>query len=374
MAKLIDTHIYGTLISDGLITAKSDIDVGQYLKIKTSDILGIPNINFGKYGNNFMGIGSKDTSSIHTIRYGASNGNSWLPINNEYTHEFDGKIKANLIFEQGNRVWTSATFDPNSKINVNNGVAQGNFTVSQDLNVKRDLFITNNLSVNGNSTFSKDIIVSGVKFSEKLGKNENAVSASKLKNPITINGELFDGTKNINITAPANGGNSATTDSLKHSLTINNQSFNGSSDVIITIDDKNKLPITGGTLTGSLNIQGNLTCTGEIEAYASSLPSLSDIRLKENITSVDNAIDIINQIKVYNFNFIGEKAKRYGVIAQELQNILPDSVIKTSRLIDEDNALGVNYQDIFSILVKAVQEQNKKIQLLEQKIKEKQGN
>ena len=372
MAKLLDSHIYGTLISDGLITAKSNIDVGTYLKINTSNALGKPSINIGKPGNNFLGIGSKDTTSSHTIRYGASDGTSWLTTNTSYIHEFDGSIKASTIYENGSRVWTAARFDPNTKLNVAGGTITGTLTVNTDINAKRDLFVTRNFSVNGNSTFTNDITVAGVKFSQKLGINDNAVSASKLKNPVTINGVLFDGTSNISITAPANGGtsascsgNAASASKLLHSLTINGQSFNGSKDMTITIDDKNKLPITGGTLTGSLNIQGELVCTGNITAFAT---SLSDRRLKENIIPITNATDIINKINIYSFNFKDNPAKRYGVIAQEVKEILPEVITETPIPIDDDFALGVNYQDIFALLIKVVQEQNKKIKKLENMI------
>ena len=413
MAKLLDSHIYGTLISDGLITAKSNIDVGTYLKINTSNALGKPSINIGKPGNNFLGIGSKDTTSSHTIRYGASDGTSWLTTNTSYIHEFDGSIKASTIYENGSRVWTAARFDPNTKLNVTGGTITGTLTVNTDINAKRDLFVTRNFSVNGNSTFANDITVAGVKFSQKLGINDNAVSASKLKNPVTINGVLFDGTQNIvvkaeatggisdtcrgnagtatklqtprtingvafdgsaniSITAPANGGtsascsgNAASASKLLHSLTINGQSFNGSKDMTITIDDKNKLPITGGTLTGSLNIQGELVCTGNVTAFAT---SLSDRRLKENIIPITNATDIINKINIYSFNFKDNPAKRYGVIAQEVKEILPEVITETPIPIDDDFALGVNYQDIFALLIKVVQEQNKKIKKLENMI------
>lgn len=413
MAKLLDSHIYGTLISDGLITAKSNIDVGTYLKINTSNALGKPSINIGKPGNNFLGIGSKDTTSSHTIRYGASDGTSWLTTNTSYIHEFDGSIKASTIYENGSRVWTAARFDPNTKLNVAGGTITGTLTVNTDINAKRDLFVTRNFTVNGNSTFANDITVAGVKFSQKLGINDNAVSASKLKNPVTINGVLFDGTQNIvvkaeatggisdtcrgnagtatklqtprtingvafdgsaniSITAPANGGTSASctgnagsASKLLHSLTINGQSFNGSKDMTITIDDKNKLPITGGTLTGSLNIQGELVCTGNVTAFAT---SLSDRRLKENIIPITNATDIINKINIYSFNFKDNPAKRYGVIAQEVKEILPEVITETPIPIDDDFALGVNYQDIFALLIKVVQEQNKKIKKLENMI------
>lgn len=455
MAKLLDSHIYGTLISDGLITAKANIDVGTYLKLNTSNILGKPNINIGKPGNNFLGIGSKDTSSTHTIRYGASDGTNWLTVNNSYIHEFDGTVKANIIYENGSRVWTAATFDPDSKLDVKNGQIEGDLIIGQDLTVRRDLFVNRNFSVNGTSTFTSDITVAGIKFSQKLGVNENAVSASKLKNPVTINGVLFDGTSNIivkaeanggtssncsgnsatatklqtgrtingvlfdgtnnisitapanggtssscsgnsatatklatartingvafdgsaniNISAPANGGtsascsgNAATASKLNNTLTINGQSFDGSKSMTITIDDKNKLPITGGTLTGNLNIQGELVCTGNVTAFAT---SLSDKRLKENILSINNASEIINKINIYSFNFKGNNTKRYGVIAQEVQKILPEVITETPIQVEDGFALGVNYQDIFALLLKTVQEQNKKIEELEKKIK-----
>lgn len=373
MAKLLDSHIYGTLISDGLITAKANIDVGTYLKLNTSNILGKPNINIGKPGNNFLGIGSKDTSSTHTIRYGASDGTNWLTVNNSYIHEFDGTVKANIIYENGSRVWTAATFDPDSKLDVKNGQIEGDLIIGQDLTVRRDLFVNRNFSVNGTSTFTSDITVAGIKFSQKLGVNENAVSASKLKNPVTINGVLFDGTNNISITAPANGGtsascsgNAATASKLNNTLTINGQSFDGSKSMTITIDDKNKLPITGGTLTGNLNIQGELVCTGNVTAFAT---SLSDKRLKENILSINNASEIINKINIYSFNFKGNNTKRYGVIAQEVQKILPEVITETPIQVEDGFALGVNYQDIFALLLKTVQEQNKKIEELEKKIK-----
>ncbi len=414
MAKLLDSHIYGTLISDGLITAKANIDVGTYLKLNTSNILGKPNINIGKPGNNFLGIGSKDTSSTHTIRYGASDGTNWLTVNNSYIHEFDGTVKANIIYENGSRVWTAATFDPDSKLDVKNGQIEGDLIIGQDLTVRRDLFVNRNFSVNGTSTFTSDITVAGIKFSQKLGVNENAVSASKLKNPVTINGVLFDGTSNItvkaeanggtssncsgnaatatklqtgrtingvlfdgtnniSITAPANGGtsascsgNAATASKLNNTLTINGQSFDGSKSMTITIDDKNKLPITGGTLTGNLNIQGELVCTGNVTAFAT---SLSDKRLKENILSINNASEIINKINIYSFNFKGNNTKRYGVIAQEVQKILPEVITETPIQVEDGFALGVNYQDIFALLLKTVQEQNKKIEELEKKIK-----
>lgn len=369
MARLLDTHIYGTLISDGLITAKSNIDVGTYLKINTSNTLGKPNINIGKPGNNFLGIGSKDTTSSHTIRYGASDGTSWLTINTSYIHEFDGSIKASTIYENGSRVWTAERFDPNTKLNIAGGTITGTLTVNTDINAKRDLFVTRNFSVNGNSTFANDITVAGVKFSQKLGINDNAVSASKLKNPVTINGVLFDGTSNIVVKAEANGGtsancsgNAATATKLNNALTINGQSFDGSKAMTITIDDKNKLPITGGTLTGSLNIQGELVCTGNITAFAT---SLSDRRLKENIIPIQNATDIINKINIYSFNFKDNPLKRYGVIAQEIQEILPEVITETPILVEDGYALGVNYQDIFALLIKVVQEQNKRIKQLE---------
>ena len=78
-----------------------------------------------------------------------------------------------------------------------------------------------------------------------LGKTANAVSATKLVTPRTISGVTFDGTSNI-VLGPAE------VRSVPLDRKINNKLL--SADVTLTAADVGSLPITGGTLGGSLAI------------------------------------------------------------------------------------------------------------------------
>jgi hypothetical protein len=67
------------------------------------------------------------------------------------------------------------------------------------------------------------------------------------------------------ITASASiTGNAATATALQTARTINGVSFNGTTN--ITVADATKLPLTGGSLTGSLSISGSLTASGDLNA------------------------------------------------------------------------------------------------------------
>lgn len=90
----------------------------------------------------------------------------------------------------------------------------------------------------------------------------------------------------------------------------------------------------------------------------------SDERLKENIKRLQNFN--INDINVYSYNY-KENIKdleldnelHFGVRAQELQKIYPNLVI------DSGDYLSVNYNQLLPILIETLQNQNKKIESLE---------
>ena len=68
---------------------------------------------------------------------------------------------------------------------------------------------------------------------------------------------------------------------------------------------------------------GSITSTGSATAYNTS----SDYRLKENLVELTSALDRVNEISVYQFNFIAEPTRKVdGFIAHELQSIIPEAV------------------------------------------------
>lgn len=100
---------------------------------------------------------------------------------------------------------------------------------------------------------------------------------------------------------------------------------------------------------------------------------ISDKNKKENIVKLTNAIDKISQINGYTYQFKlapseiekGDKPiKSSGVIAQEIEKVLPEAVQK-----NDNGDYFVDYAAITPLLIEAIKEQNDKIQLLENRLK-----
>jgi len=102
---------------------------------------------------------------------------------------------------------------------------------------------------------------------------------------------------------------------------------------------------------------GTLTATGDVVAY-------SDVRLKENIITIDNAVDKVLTMRGVYFNKKDDftKTRKSGVIAQEMQKILPEVVIE-----NKDGILGVAYGNIVGILIEAIKELKAEIDILKNK-------
>jgi len=86
--------------------------------------------------------------------------------------------------------------------------------------------------------------------------------------------------------------------------------------------------------------------------------SSSDYRLKYDLKDF-NGLSLLSRIKVYNFAWKLDDTRSYGVVAHELQEILPDAVIGEKDRMGSDGNMkpqGVDYSKIVPILVKATQE------------------
>jgi hypothetical protein len=102
--------------------------------------------------------------------------------------------------------------------------------------------------------------------------------------------------------------------------------------------------------------QGNVVNTNN------SYGALSDIKWKENIIDATPKLEALKQVRVVNFNLIGDQQKQIGVIAQELEQIFPGMVEETADRDAEGNDLGtitksVKYSVFVPMLIKAMQEQ-----------------
>jgi len=92
--------------------------------------------------------------------------------------------------------------------------------------------------------------------------------------------------------------------------------------------------------------------------------TLSDYRLKQDLKDF-NGINLINSIKVYDFEWIEDKKRMYGVIAHEIQEIIPYAVTGKK---DGEKMQGLDYSFLTPILTKAIQDQQKIIESLIKRI------
>jgi hypothetical protein len=108
-------------------------------------------------------------------------------------------------------------------------------------------------------------------------------------------------------------------------------------------------------------------------AYGSSpntYGSLSDIKLKENITPASSQWNDVKTIEVVNYNLIGEDGKHLGVIAQQAEQVSPGLVDEIPDKDEDGNLTGettkfVKYSILYMKAVKALQEAMERIETLE---------
>lgn len=130
-------------------------------------------------------------------------------------------------------------------------------------------------------------------------------------------------------------------------------------------------PASGTNLAGIFMNTGEIRATSNITAYYS-----SDRRLKENVVSISNALDKINKISGVEFDWTDEYIEAHGgedgyfirrhdigVIAQEIQEVLPDVVAERM-----DGYLAVRYEKIVPLLIEAIKQQQQQIEQLKTQI------
>jgi hypothetical protein len=120
-----------------------------------------------------------------------------------------------------------------------------------------------------------------------------------------------------------------------------------------------------GTATTSssyyMYVGGSIYSTANIVAA-------SDARIKENVITVESALDKVNALRGVYYNRIDdeEKKRKIGVIAQEVEPVIPEVVTHDK----ENDRFGVDYGNLAGLFIEAFKEQTKIINDLKQKIEE----
>ena len=118
-----------------------------------------------------------------------------------------------------------------------------------------------------------------------------------------------------------------------------------------------------GTLTSVSVSSTKLTYVPSTGTLSSTIvTSTSDEKLKENIVTISNPIDTIKKLRGVEYNWKDNGNKSMGVIAQEVEKVLPYLVS------ENENGKTVMYQNMVGLLIEAIKEQQKQIDELRGKL------
>lgn len=182
------------------------------------------------------------------------------------------------------------------------------------------------------------------------------VTASGFVGNLTGTATNLSGTPNLNVgivTASAffgNGSGLTGAGSTVFNDTTTNQEF---------------FPLFTSTTTGTITSSGISTSkltynpsSGTVTAI--DFNSTSDKNLKTNIKTVDNALEIIDSLRGVSFDWKETGKESYGVIAQEIEEILPE-------LVKDGEIKSVNYNGLIGILIEAVKQLSVEIEEIKNK-------
>ena len=94
-----------------------------------------------------------------------------------------------------------------------------------------------------------------------------------------------------------------------------------------------------------LNVNGNIKCHNLFQT--------SDKRYKQNILPLDTALQLIDSIKPVSYTTLEESKRKYGFIAQDMEDIIPD-IVNIPR--DSNDLYSIDYISMIPLLTKSIQE------------------
>ena len=136
--------------------------------------------------------------------------------------------------------------------------------------------------------------------------------------------------------------------------------FNTTAGQIQELSVSDNLDLTSSAITGVTNIVASGIVT------ATDFNATSDIKFKDNIQNISNAVDKIISISGVTFNWKESREISAGVIAQDVEKVFPE-------VVKEMDGKTVNYNGLIGLLVEVVKEQQKQIEELKSRIDNLEG-
>ena len=127
-------------------------------------------------------------------------------------------------------------------------------------------------------------------------------------------------------------------------------------------------------LSGSLNLTGSIVVSGDVDAQ--NFNTTSDVRLKTNLEVITGALDKVEQLNAYTYDWIeeynNEGVRQIGLVSQEVQKVQPELVHEKEVVVGNvtEKMLLLDYSKVTTLLIGAIKELSEKVKQLENKIGE----
>ena len=223
------------------------------------------------------------------------------------------------------------------------------------------------LTANGNITVTgtvdgRDVAADGTKLDGIASGATN----------VTNNNQLTNGagyiTSYVNTTYSAGSGLdlSGTTFSVESDLRGEVYYIGRDSNDYIGVETTQINFVLDGNTDMRLENDGDLHVDGNVIAYSS---TISDERLKKDIVKIDNALDKVSQLNGYTFEYLADGKKSAGVIAQEVEKVMPSAITESTLPLkmgedDETEYKTVQYDQLHGLMIEAIKELKAEIEEL----------
>jgi hypothetical protein len=305
----------------------------------------------------FVGTGGIDISGV----YDSISGISTLTFNASITNPVELVVSGISTFDGSVIFNDSATFNGDivvssgiitaSDINVTNltfdnlnGPSIGIVTFTAD-NVEFDGNISLGTTTKASDTFVRVLAGDNNKSGfEAYGNSQGTGYLYVGESPINGGGLVYNG----------NGTPSFATGETADTIAFYRKSSGTNTVVFSYPSNSNDVTFQGSvSVNENVNVAGVITCTD--------LNSTSDKNLKYDIRKVENPISILNEINGVEFKWKSNNKLSIGVIAQEVEKVLPE-------LVSISETKSVNYNGLIGVLIEAVKTQQSQIEELTKKI------
>jgi len=137
-----------------------------------------------------------------------------------------------------------------------------------------------------------------------------------------------------------------------------NQNNATPADAKLTVSNDGNVGIGDTTPGYKLDVNGTIRATGDVIAF-------SDARVKDNVVTIDNALDKVNRLRgvTYTRNDTEDKQTKMGVIAQEVLEVIPEVVQQ-----DDKGNYSVAYGNMNGLLIEAIKELKAEIEELKSRL------